>query len=80
MGEIEKQLRKIPTADRERIFAALALLAERHFSELDRKKLKGYDHIFRIRIGNYRVIYYDDGSEIILKAIKKRDEKTYKDF
>lgn len=80
MGDIEKQLRKIPEADRKRIFAALALLMIRNFSNLDRKKLRGYEYIFRIRIGNYRIIYYDDGVEIILKAIKKRDERTYNDF
>lgn len=80
MGNIEKQLRKIPSQYRELIYAALELLVQRDFSSLDRKQLKGFDSIFRIRVGNYRIIYYDDGAEILLKAIRKRDEKTYKDF
>jgi mRNA interferase RelE/StbE len=80
MGKIEQQLRKIPELYRERIFLIVQKLQKRDFSELDRKKLKGYDSIFRIRIGNYRIIYQDDSAGIILKAILKRDENTYADF
>jgi len=77
MGRIEKQLRGIPKKFRERIFTAIEHLMKRDFSALDRAQLKGYDHIFRIRVGNYRIIYFDDGKQIILKAIKRRNEKTY---
>ncbi len=80
MGKIEQQLRKIPELYRERIFLIVQQLQNRDFSHRDRKKLKGYDSIFRIRVGNYRIIYQDDGQEIILKAILKRDENTYADF
>ncbi len=80
MGTIEKQLRTIPWKDRERIMLAIERLLERDFDSLDRKRLKGYEHIFRIRVGNYRIVYFDDGIEIILKAIRKRDERTYSDF
>ena len=75
-----KQLRKIPQRNRERIEIALQLLLARDFSTLDRLQLKGYENIFRIRVGNYRIIYHDDGEEITLKAIPRRDENTYKDF
>lgn len=27
-----------------------------------------------------RIIYHDDGGEIIIKAIPRRDENTYSDF
>ncbi len=80
MGNIEKQLRKIPPAYRERLIIVLEQLLQRDFSMLDRKQLKGYESIFRIRVGNYRIIYYDDGVEILLKAIRRRNEATYNDF
>ena len=80
MGNIEKQLRNIPEKDRERIFAAIEQLMARDFSALDRKRLKGYEHIFRIRVGSYRVIYYDDGADVILKAVLRRNESTYSRF
>ena len=80
MGKIEKQLRNIPEQSRARVFGAIEKLAVRDFSALDRKQLKGFENIFRIRVGNYRIIYYDDGVEIILKAIRRRNEATYRGF
>lgn len=80
MEKWKKQLRKIPRSSRDRIYSALMLLLARDFSTLDRLQLKGYENIFRIRVGNYRIIYHDDGAEITLKAIPRRDESTYRDF
>ena len=80
MDNIEKLLRKIRPYDRSIILLALQQIFRRDFTGLDLKKLKGYLHIFRVRVGNYRIIYFDDGQEIILKAIKRRDESTYSDF
>ena len=70
----------MPRGDRDRILVALQLLFARDVLTLDRKKLTGYENIFRIRVGNYRIIYHDDGNEITVKAIPRRDENTYKDF
>lgn len=78
--EYEKLLAKIPKKDRVRIEKVLLCLQERDFSTLDRQKLKGYEHIFRIRVGNYRIIYFDDGERVILKAIQRRNEATYHAF
>lgn len=80
MEKIQKLFRKIPKKDRLRIEAALEKILARNFNGIERQKLKGYEHIFRCRIGNYRIIYYDDGEEILLKAVKKRDESTYSRF
>lgn len=80
MGNIEKQLRSIPGRDQERVFTVIEKLLNRDFSGLDWKKLKGYQNIFRIRVGNYRILYYDDGVHLIIKAVRKRNESTYKGF
>lgn len=80
MEKWKKQLRKIPARDRDRIIEVLTLLFSRDFSGLNRLLLKGHENIFRVRVGNYRIIYHDDGEEITLKAIPKRDESTYSDF
>jgi len=80
MDRIDKQLRAIPRGDRARIEQAIAALVARDFTGLDRRKLKGYECIYRVRTGRYRIIYFDDGEEIILKAIKRRDESTYRNF
>lgn len=80
MDKIEKILRKMPLKDRLKIAGIRNLILKRKFAQLDIKKLQGYEHIYRVRIGNYRIIYFDDGKSIILKAIKKRDESRYSDF
>lgn len=77
MDKIEKILRRMSLKDRLKIAATKNLILGRKFDQLDIKKLQGYECIYRVRIGNYRIIYFDDGNEIILKAIKKRDESTY---
>lgn len=80
MEKLEKLFRKIPKRDRIRIEEALEKLIVRDFRSLRRQKLKGYEHIYRIRIGNYRIIYYDDAEDIVLKAVRRRDESTYSKF
>ena len=55
-------------------------LRNREFSDLDRKKLKGYDSIYRVRVGSYRIIYFDDGEDLIVKYLKKRNERTYREL
>ena len=52
----KKDLRHIPRDDVSRIIAAAAKLADEplpHGSE----KLAGSDHTYRIRVGDYRVVY-----------------------
>ena len=80
MDPLEKLFGRIPKKDRIRIHGALEQLLARDFSGLQRQRLKGYEDIYRIRVGNYRIIYFDDGSEIILKAVRKRNEATYSEF
>lgn len=40
----------------------------------DIKKLQGYSNIYRIRIGDYRVIYEIEGETVIIDAILPRGE------
>lgn len=80
MDKIEKLLRAIPQQDRIRIEGIIAILISGEKTKLKRKKLVGFDCIYRIRVGRYRIFYYDDGNETIIKAIKKRDESTYSKF
>ena len=80
MEKWKKQLRKIPLKSRQRILATLEQIFLRDFATLDRLQLKDRENIFRVRVGDYRIIYYDDGSRITLKAIRRRNESTYNDF
>jgi len=65
----ERQLKKIRREDKVRILRAISLLAGDPRPG-GCKKMSGYDDIYRIRIGNYRVIYEIDGKRIILVILK----------
>lgn len=80
MDQIQKQWQKLSGKDRAKLRAVFLKLKKRDFSNLNRKKLKGYDHIYRVRLGSYRIIYFDDGQNLLLKYLKKRNERTYKEI
>jgi len=52
----DKQLRKLPLEDRERVLARIQKLKEGLLPELDVKKLKGYKDQYRLRVGEFRVL------------------------
>jgi len=52
----ETQLKKLPEEDQRRVVRAVLALAEEPHPRGSRK-LSGYDDVFRIRVGRYRVLY-----------------------
>ena len=65
----EKQLKKIRREDEVRILRSISLLASEPRPGGCRK-MSGYDDIYRIRVGNYRVIYEIDGKRIVVIILK----------
>jgi len=43
------------------------------------KKIKGYDHYYRIRKGNYRIGFKYDGEEVVFMRVLRRSD-IYKYF
>jgi mRNA-degrading endonuclease RelE of RelBE toxin-antitoxin system len=43
------------------------------------KALVGHNHAYRLRVGNYRVMFDRDGAikVVSIQEVKKRDERTY---
>lgn len=67
----EKEFLQLPKKIRLRFEEALKLLAISPFSELLKiKKLKGTEDAFRIRIGDYRMIYQVRQEVLIVLVIK----------
>ena len=56
------------------------MLVSGDVSTLDIKKLKGVDDIYRVRIGNLRIIFKKEPKDIRILDIGRRDENTYRDF
>lgn len=65
----EKQLRKLPRDDQQRIVEAIWPLAEDPHPRGSRK-LSGYDDVFRIRIGRYRVLYSVSRGKLVVIILK----------
>ena len=78
MDKIFKFLNKRTKAERLKLMAVVSLIAKNELIDLDVKKLKGSPNIFRVRIGDFRIIFLRDKKENIIQSIAKRDDRTYK--
>jgi mRNA interferase RelE/StbE len=71
----EKRLRRIAKRDRNRLVEAIQRLADRPRPH-GARKLQGYDDVYRIRVGQYRVVYEileDRVIVIVLKVGHRKD-------
>ncbi len=65
----ERQLRKLPADDRRRVARAMLALGEEPHPPGSRK-LTGYDDVFRVRVGVYRIIYSVAGRTLVIIILK----------
>lgn len=57
MNRVDKFLRKIDTALRQRLKKVIADIITNRLEGLDIKPLKGFDNTYRCRVGNVRIIF-----------------------
>ena len=69
-----KSIKRLDKPMRDRILAGIKKLPLG-----DIKKLQGYDYFYRLRIGDYRIIYKLNGNTIIVSGVLPRGE-AYKRF
>lgn len=80
MDKILKFLQKRTSNERQRLMEAVERISCHDLKGLDIKKLKGDDSFFRVRIGNFRIIFERIENENFIRSIAKRDDRTYGDF
>lgn len=79
MDKIAKALEKLSDKERQKIKKILSRLLTGDNGGLDIKKLKDRNDVFRLRVGNLRIIYRTNPKEkIVLLTIARRNENTYK--
>lgn len=61
----KKFIDKLPLNEKKRIVKAIERLPEGD----DIKKLQGFDHIMRLRVGTYRILYTVDNGELVVTVI-----------
>ncbi len=75
-----KQIKLIPTKERETIHDRIDLLAGfPDVAGVDVKPLIGHQYGYRLRVGRYRILFdYNNGVKVVsIQEVKKRDERTY---
>ena len=65
----EKQLKKLGRDDQRRVARAILALVDDPRPQGSRK-LTGYDDVFRIRVGRYRVLYSVSGKKLVIIILK----------
>jgi len=78
MDKIEKALAKLSEKERKKTKQVLTKLFSNEIKGLDIKKLKDRNDIFRLRVGDLRIIYRQNEGKTYILAISRRNEKTYK--
>lgn len=78
VDKIQKALDKLTAKEKEAVKDILSKLKDREFENLDIKKLKGKNDIFRVRKGSVKIIYQDKGKDgLFVLIIERRNSNTY---
>ena len=77
--DLEKLKARIRRQDFERLRVAVSGLADEPRPHGVRK-IKGVERAYRIRMGNYRVVYevYDNDNLVLILQVARRSETTYR--
>ncbi|MCL0091876.1 type II toxin-antitoxin system RelE/ParE family toxin [Dehalococcoidales bacterium] len=77
--DLERLKGRIRRQDFERLRVAIGGLADEPRPHGVRK-IKGAERAYRIRVGNYRVVYeiYDDENLVLLLQVARRTQTTYR--
>jgi mRNA-degrading endonuclease RelE of RelBE toxin-antitoxin system len=75
---IVKAFKKLSTKQQLVLTQIFIDIKNRTIDTYDVKQLKGHKNIFRIRKGEYRVIFFMDQEHIAILVLEKRNEKIYK--
>lgn len=77
MDKIDKFLNKLLINKRKEIQRIVKKITEKDFTDLDIKKLKGLDNMFRVRKGDVRIIFLVENDYVEIIDLQNRNDKTY---
>lgn len=80
MDKIQKFLARLSPKERGTVRETIQIVLSGNTQDLDIKKLKGFDDIFRVRVQSIRIIYQKRADTIQIIEISRRNEDTYKNF
>ncbi|MBT3690047.1 hypothetical protein HOE31_00830 [bacterium] len=77
MDKITKALKKLSIIERNIAINIMSKIENEDLTDLDVKKLRGYNDIYRIKKGKIRVIIRILDDDISLVTLGRRNDKTY---
>lgn len=77
MKKIDKFQSKLSPKIREKVNDCLLKIKERNFENLDLKKLQGFENLYRVRIGQIRIVFSWKGNDTEIITIDNRNDNTY---
>jgi len=78
MDKIKKALNKFSQKEKDVIGGILTKIKKNDLKDLNIKKLKKKNNIFRARKGKIRIIYYKKNDRTNILTIERRSETTYR--
>lgn len=81
VDRVTKNLRKFSKRERVQILQAMKQISTNRLQSLDIRKLKGRNDAFRVRKGDFRIIFRKNDQEInVIIAVERRSKSTYRDL
>jgi len=77
MDKLAKALAKMPDKDCIKINKVIISIKNKDYSGLDFKKLSGYNDIYRVRWGDWRIIFSLANDDTVILTVEKRSDNTY---
>ncbi len=65
-----KELQSLPVKERELVKDRISKLAYFPLVRLDVQKLRGYENVYHLRVGGYRVLFEYEKTEKIVRILK----------
>lgn len=78
--QIAKILRKASRKDREKLLQIMRNIKQKNIAGYQIKKLSGAQKVFRIRAGDFRIIFEEQDKKLVVKEVRRRDDQTYRNY
>lgn len=80
MNKIQKFLNKLDDQKRDFVLELMRKIKSNNLRGLNVKKLEGNTLIYRLKKGDFLIIFEKNGKDTIIILVIRRSEKTYRDF
>lgn len=78
VDRIRKLLKQLAPKESAQLANLIELVIENNLRDLDLKKLKGLDDVYRVRKGKFRIIFRKTPTATLIIALERRSDNTYK--